>query len=124
MQDFSPTHMLTSLNGKKMPAINVIAEALAFLKTELLKYIKSKTGIELSTNEIRWVLTVPAIWTMGARHVMRKAAYKVYTLVYVIEWPKTSIFRSRVKKLMGLPLCSNYLPTLLVLYIVVILLIQ
>ena len=31
-------------------------------------------------NNIDWVLTVPALWDINARDMMREAAYMVYTI--------------------------------------------
>ena len=43
-----------------------------------MKALALKEGIcqELKTSEIRWVLTVPAIWKDGDKMLMRKAAIK------------------------------------------------
>ena len=37
---------------------------------------KRGTGVQME--EIKWVLTVPAIWTDSAKQFMRKSAEKVY----------------------------------------------
>lgn len=34
-------------------------------------------GSEFDNNDVRWVITVPAIWKMPAKQFMREAAYKV-----------------------------------------------
>ena len=56
--------------------MEVFSKALRYLADTLLKFIHDTEVIEIEA-EIRWVLTVPAIWRPGARHFMRKAAYEV-----------------------------------------------
>lgn len=41
-------------------------------------------GYELEDWDIRWVLTVPAIWTAPAKQFMREAAQKVPFLI--VQW--------------------------------------
>lgn len=44
-----------------------------FLSQEL----SDQTGGDFDNNDVRWVITVPAIWKMPAKQFMREAAYKV-----------------------------------------------
>lgn len=62
--------------GKPLPAIDIFSKSIKYLKDHFLKQIK-KNGISIRSNEIRWVLTVPAIWNDSAKFFMRKAAVKV-----------------------------------------------
>lgn len=39
--------------------------------------LSDQTGGEFDNNNVRWVITVPAIWKMPAKQFMREAAYKV-----------------------------------------------
>ena len=64
-----------------LTVIKVFSEALNFLATKLVAFIRKSAGINVERDEMRWVLTVPAIWTPEARHVMRKAAYKVPVII-------------------------------------------
>lgn len=50
-----------------------------YLADKLIKFVSETTGIEIydPIDDIQWVLTVPAIWTPGAKQFMRKAATKV-----------------------------------------------
>lgn len=43
----------------------------------LLQELSDQTGGEFDNNDVRWVITVPAIWKMPAKQFMREAAYKV-----------------------------------------------
>ncbi|XP_062588728.1 heat shock 70 kDa protein 12A-like [Saccostrea cucullata] len=75
---------LTAHNGKKMSAIKVFSGAIRFLKDHLdealVKQLESKDKSGKVTkqtswaDDIRWVLTVPAIWSNEAKQFMRRAA--------------------------------------------------
>ncbi|KAI8489716.1 hypothetical protein Bbelb_326220 [Branchiostoma belcheri] len=67
---------LTARNGKRLRAMDVFAEALRFLKDQALDIMRERTDVNFTTDDVQWVLTVPAIWQMGARQFMRDAAYK------------------------------------------------
>lgn len=43
----------------------------------LLQELSDQTGGEFDNNDVRWVITVPAIWKMPAKQFMRESAYKV-----------------------------------------------
>lgn len=45
----------------------------------LVQELSDQTGGEFDNNDVRWVITVPAIWKMPAKQFMREAAYKVQT---------------------------------------------
>ncbi|XP_013858275.1 heat shock 70 kDa protein 12A isoform X5 [Austrofundulus limnaeus] len=63
-------------NGKRVKALDIFAYALAFFKEQALKELSDQTGSEFDNNDVRWVITVPAIWKMPAKQFMREAAYK------------------------------------------------
>lgn len=62
--------MITAANGKQLPAIDVFAMTLKFLKDTALEWCKS-------FDNVRWIVTVPAIWSDSAKEMMRKASDKV-----------------------------------------------
>lgn len=56
----------------------MLSHSIKFLKDEAVKVICERTEDEyFNVKEIRWVLTVPAVWTPVAKQFMRKAAYEV-----------------------------------------------
>ncbi|XP_019622014.1 PREDICTED: heat shock 70 kDa protein 12A-like [Branchiostoma belcheri] len=65
-------------NGKRLPAIDIFAHAMRYLKDHMLRAIKLTVSSEneLEDDDICWVLTVPAIWDDSAKQFMRQAAYK------------------------------------------------
>lgn len=56
----------------------MLSHSIKFLKDEAVKVICERTEDEyFNVKEIRWVLTVPAVWTPVAKQFMRKAACEV-----------------------------------------------
>ena len=62
--------------GKQLPALIVFCESLKFLKQSLLEEAK-KQQTDIGVNDIKWILTVPAIWSDPAKAFMRRAAIEV-----------------------------------------------
>lgn len=75
-QDVSEGMMIHDIRGGKLPAIDVFSTAIRALKDHALKHVK-KGGNHIKLEEIKWVLTVPAIWTDKAKTFMRLSAEKV-----------------------------------------------
>lgn len=76
--------MLSDISGKKeMPAMDVFSAAIKYMKEHLLHKLSETEDTETKKEEIRWVLTVPAIWSDTAKYFMRDAAIKVF--VYLIS---------------------------------------
>ncbi|PFX19316.1 Heat shock 70 kDa protein 12A [Stylophora pistillata] len=76
-QDADPDTKIAAENGKLLKAKQLFAHCIRFLKEEALEGIRERTGDEVyGAEEIQWVLTVPAIWTLKARQFMREAAYE------------------------------------------------
>ncbi|XP_066285857.1 heat shock 70 kDa protein 12A-like [Branchiostoma lanceolatum] len=69
---------INDVNGKPLPAIDIFAHAMRYLKDHMLNAIKKTVSDEttLRNDDISWVLTVPAIWDDSAKQFMRQAAYK------------------------------------------------
>ena len=62
--------------GKKFSVMKLIAEFLKLVKEVALKDIAETLGGEglLDENEIRWCLTVPAVWREDSKQIMSRAA--------------------------------------------------
>ncbi|CAG0912775.1 unnamed protein product [Notodromas monacha] len=69
---------IMAVNGKTLPAAVVFRHALQFFRDHALAEIGEGCGLDAGLNEedVRWVLTVPAIWRQPAKQLMREAAYK------------------------------------------------
>lgn len=91
---------LEAVNGRRVRAIEVFAHALRFFRvhalkvaapsvprgtrseskpssSSLLQEVKDQSSTVLEGEEIRWVITVPAVWRQPAKQFMREAAYLV-----------------------------------------------
>lgn len=56
----------------------MLSHSIKFLKDKAVKVISERNIDEyFNVKEVRWVLTVPAVWTPVAKQFMRKAAYEV-----------------------------------------------
>ena len=69
-------HMQTnvkSLDGREMPLMTVISTSLKFIAERALIKLEEQIG-KVNKNKIRWVLTVPALWSEEHKLFMRKAA--------------------------------------------------
>lgn len=62
-----------------MPAFTVFSESIKYLKDHFYKTLKER-GSFLQEKDIKFVLTVPAIWSDRSKQFMRDAADKVWIL--------------------------------------------
>ncbi|XP_045165267.1 heat shock 70 kDa protein 12B-like [Mercenaria mercenaria] len=67
--------VLTSENGNELPALFVFSESIKWMRNHVLTYLE-RTNCRYLEQMTKWVLTVPAIWTEGAKQLMRKAAQR------------------------------------------------
>ncbi|VDI20358.1 Hypothetical predicted protein, partial [Mytilus galloprovincialis] len=65
--------IIEDITGKPMEALYVFTLSIEALAKHLMALLE-KQGTGIKPEEIRWVLTVPAIWTDSAKQFMRKAA--------------------------------------------------
>jgi|JFJP01.1.fsa_nt_gi Molecular chaperone len=63
-------------NGQKFYVIDLIAEYIRLIKDEALQEIKTNYANFVDEKEIRWCLTIPAIWKDEDKDLMRRAAVK------------------------------------------------
>lgn len=62
-----------AIDGREMPLMPIIAETLKFIAEKAIEKLKEQVG-KIVTAKIRWVLTVPALWSEEHKLFMRKAA--------------------------------------------------
>ena len=60
-----------------MFALKVFSHALRFFKEHCLQELSDQSATRIMNDDIRWVITVPAIWRQPAKQFMRQAAYEV-----------------------------------------------
>lgn len=63
-----------SIDGIEMPLMTVISESLKFIAARALVKLEEQIGKCINIKKIRWVLTVPALWSEEHKLFMRKAA--------------------------------------------------
>ena len=86
LQGLSRDTLIEDDKGKPMEAMKVFSAAIGYLRNQLLSTCNNQlTSIEDS--DIKWVLTVPAIWTDPSKQFMREAAEKVIFL-YVYPYKR------------------------------------
>eukprot|EP01016_Furgasonia_blochmanni_P041515 TRINITY_DN5406_c0_g1_i1.p2 TRINITY_DN5406_c0_g1~~TRINITY_DN5406_c0_g1_i1.p2 ORF type:complete len:307 (+),score=53.15 TRINITY_DN5406_c0_g1_i1:42-962(+) len=62
-----------AIDGREMPLMPVIAETLRFIADKALQKLKEQVG-KVVPAKVRWVLTVPALWSEEHKLFMKKAA--------------------------------------------------
>lgn len=62
-----------SLDGRELPLMKVISESLKYLANKAMEKLTEQVG-KVVKMKIRWVLTVPALWSEEHKFFMRKAA--------------------------------------------------
>lgn len=83
VQGLTRETLLEDDKGKTMEAMKVFSSAVGYLRDHLLTTCKGQlSGIQHS--DIKWVLTVPAIWTDSSKQFMREAAEKVEHLLHIL----------------------------------------
>jgi len=73
---------LTAANGRAHRALDVFAHALRYFRQHALQELSDQTSTPLLDDDVRWVITVPAIWKPPARQFMRLAAVQVSRRLY------------------------------------------
>ena len=82
-QQLKKKFMLEDEMGKKMPALDVFAACITYMKNGLLADVKKQLH-DIRESEIRWVITVPAIWNDNSKQFMREATEMVWTTVFYL----------------------------------------
>uniref|UniRef100_A0A8C4Q813 Heat shock protein 12B n=1 Tax=Eptatretus burgeri TaxID=7764 RepID=A0A8C4Q813_EPTBU len=67
---------LEAANGRMLRALDIFAHALRFFRERALQELSEQSTVDFEPTEVRWVVTVPAIWKQSAKQFMREAAYK------------------------------------------------
>ncbi|WAR10928.1 HS12B-like protein [Mya arenaria] len=74
-QKLRVTSKLKDDQGQTMDIIDVFGGAIKFLREELLKTLKANAP-RFEENDVKWLITVPAIWEDAAKQIMVLAAEK------------------------------------------------
>jgi hypothetical protein len=68
---------IEAANGQRFPALKAVSMTLGFFKRHALRELSEQCGTSILNDDVRWVVTVPAIWNAQAKQFMRLAAYEV-----------------------------------------------
>lgn len=83
LQGLTREALLEDEMGNKMEAMKVFSSVIGYLKDHMWTTCENQlSGIQNS--DIRWVLTVPAIWNDSSKQFMREAAEKVYCFFFSV----------------------------------------
>ncbi|KFM82149.1 Heat shock protein 12A, partial [Stegodyphus mimosarum] len=96
---------ITAANGKSIPAVTVFSHALRYFKDHALQELSEQSATRILNEDVRWVVTVPAIWKQPAKQFMRAAAYEAGIaspdfpdqLLIALEPEAASIYCRRMK---------------------------
>ena len=77
IQELNKDTMIKASNGKLMQALSIFTHALRFFKEHALQELSDQSSTKILNEDVRWVITVPAIWKAAAKQFMRQAAYNV-----------------------------------------------
>ncbi|KAL7668731.1 hypothetical protein ACOME3_009422 [Neoechinorhynchus agilis] len=75
-QELDSNTLLTASNGKQILAMQIFTYALVYFKDHALRELSEQAGVNIVSSDVKWVITVPAIWRQPAKAFMREAAYK------------------------------------------------
>ncbi|XP_076115298.1 heat shock 70 kDa protein 12A-like [Mytilus galloprovincialis] len=74
-KDITKDITIKDVTGKSIPAIEVFSLSIKALKDCLFELAET-CGFEFTMKDIKWVLTVPAIWSDSAKEFMKESAIK------------------------------------------------
>ncbi|CAM9859946.1 unnamed protein product, partial [Hapterophycus canaliculatus] len=66
----------TSTAGHTAPLLPVVTASLRYFKDDVLSFLSSTSGRLVRARDIRWIVTVPAIYDDFAKNFMRQAAHE------------------------------------------------
>ncbi|CAF1325329.1 unnamed protein product [Adineta steineri] len=76
VQELNTQTLITASNGRKVPALTIFTYALQYFKEHALRELSDQSGTRFVNEDVRWVITVPAIWKQSAKQFMRESAYQ------------------------------------------------
>jgi hypothetical protein len=86
--------------------MTVFAMTLNYFKNHALRELTDAMGSKVLSQDVRWVITVPAIWRQRAKQFMREAAYEVKQNSRSCSKTTRNIFQIDFRKLLLL-LCKH-----------------
>ncbi|KAI2797411.1 hypothetical protein BLOT_015505 [Blomia tropicalis] len=81
VQTLNNSIKLISTNGQTLKAKLVFTEVLKHLCLQAMMEISDQLAFQLTKQDIRWVVTVPALWNESAKQFMREAALETGLII-------------------------------------------
>ena len=75
LQNVNREMKIKAHNGTEYYLLDVIAQILKYLKSEMLNDL-NRSGLGLEATDFDWVITVPTFWRERSKQMMREAGYK------------------------------------------------
>lgn len=76
LQNVRKDTKVVAANGQSFPAVQIFSLALRYLSQQVRAEL-TDCGSDVPSEALRWVITVPAIWSQAAKQIIREAAYQV-----------------------------------------------
>ncbi|KAF8768028.1 Heat shock 70 kDa protein 12A like protein [Argiope bruennichi] len=114
-ENLSRDTIIYAANGKGLSALTVFAHALRYFRKHALQELSDQSATCILNDDVRWVVTVPAIWRQPAKQFMRNAAYEAgiaskenpEQLLIALEPEAASIFCRRLRQHQLVPMMSG-----------------
>jgi hypothetical protein len=75
-KDLNLNTKIKSLNGREFSALKIFSESLKWLHQTVINELNDQSLEKIKNENIKWILTVPAIWKQKAKSFMREACYQ------------------------------------------------
>lgn len=99
-----------NITGTDISIIDAISAYLKFLKEEIMKKFTNRGVKDLKTSDIKWCLTIPAIWKEDQKHAMVTACYQA-GMIESTNNIKREDFQLILEPEAGAMFCINHMRT-------------
>jgi hypothetical protein len=111
LKELNMNTKVKSLNGKEFSALNIFSYSLKWIKETVLNELNDQLIEKIQNDNIKWILTVPAIWKAKSKYFMREAAYEAGLisrdypdqLLIALEPETASIYIRQLRKYQLIP---------------------
>ena len=104
MNLYKKIYTIKSTNGKEADIENIIAKILEEVSKEAISQIKRNSDKTIKKEDIKWVVTIPAIWEEKSKQIMINASFKAGL---INETTDLSLFLALEPEVAGMYYFSN-----------------
>ena len=76
-QEMNRECRIKAINGISIPALLVYTRVLSYLKCLALEEVTNILRSQINSDQIRWIITIPAIWSVKGKLFIQEAAFNV-----------------------------------------------